>query len=129
MSLVPTYVKADDGFFYKDPIVRGQHSGRHYFICFDDDDPPELVIQRLAIDGQKPAVLAAYDLLTDLGLDADISYNSGAHRVFRVSRREKFFAADAWFLKLKHKWPARLFVGYLGRPEPKGQCTVEQAGW
>ncbi len=40
MSLCPVYVRAVDGLFYKDPVIC------HYdwFICFDDDDPPELVV-------------------------------------------------------------------------------------
>lgn len=40
MSLVSTYVKAVDGKFYKNPVL----SGPNWFVCFDDDDPPELVI-------------------------------------------------------------------------------------
>lgn len=42
MSLVPTYVKADDGFFYKNPVL----GTKDWFICFDDEDPPELVIKK-----------------------------------------------------------------------------------
>lgn len=41
MSLVPTYVQAVDGQFYKNPIL----SGNDWFLCFDDDDPPELVVE------------------------------------------------------------------------------------
>lgn len=42
MSLVSTYVRATDGYFYQDPVL----SGDGWFVCFDDDDPPELVIDK-----------------------------------------------------------------------------------
>ena len=41
MSLVPTYVQFDDDRWYKDPVIG---EGRQWFICYDDDDPIELVI-------------------------------------------------------------------------------------
>lgn len=40
MSLVSTYVRAADGKLYKNPSVRGDF----WFVCFDDDEPPELVV-------------------------------------------------------------------------------------
>lgn len=39
MSLVPAFVKADDGRYYENPIIEGDD----WFICWDDDDPVELV--------------------------------------------------------------------------------------
>lgn len=39
MRLVPTYVESQEGNWYKNPIVRG----RGWFICWDDDEPIELV--------------------------------------------------------------------------------------
>jgi len=44
MSNVPTWVLADDNFFYKNPIL-GDSSG-NWFVCFDDDDDPEIVVKR-----------------------------------------------------------------------------------
>jgi len=41
MSLVSTYVRAVDGKLYRDPVFRGDF----WFLCFDDDDPPELVVK------------------------------------------------------------------------------------
>ena len=40
MSLVPTWVRADDERWYKNPILSNKCD---WFICFDDEDPPELV--------------------------------------------------------------------------------------
>lgn len=42
MSLVPTFVLAIDGKFYKDPVLKGDD----WFLCFDDDEPPEVVVRR-----------------------------------------------------------------------------------
>jgi hypothetical protein len=39
-------VRAVDGKLYRDPVLRGDG----WFLCFDDDDPPELVVKK----GQKP---------------------------------------------------------------------------
>jgi hypothetical protein len=50
MSLVSTYVKAD-GKYYKNPVYRG----KDWFICFDDDDPIEVVMEN---PGKLPMVLA-----------------------------------------------------------------------
>ena len=46
MSLVSTYVRAVDGKLYRNPVLRG----KGWFLCFDDDEPPELVVLR----GQTP---------------------------------------------------------------------------
>lgn len=46
MSLVSTYVRAIDGKLYRNPVLRGEG----WFLCFDDDEPPELVVLR----GQTP---------------------------------------------------------------------------
>lgn len=40
MSLVPAWVEAADGKFYANPVIQGPG----WFVCFDDEDPPELVI-------------------------------------------------------------------------------------
>ena len=45
MSLVSTYVRAVDGKLYRNPTVVGDG----WFVCFDDDDPVELVVFRDAI--------------------------------------------------------------------------------
>jgi hypothetical protein len=41
MSLVASYVKANDGLYYEGPWRAEDQS---WFICLDDDDPPELVV-------------------------------------------------------------------------------------
>ena len=41
MSLVSTYVEADDGHWYKDPTLLTSD----WFVCYDDDEPIEVVIK------------------------------------------------------------------------------------
>lgn len=41
MSLVATWCKCTDGKWYEEPVWEG----KGWFICLDDDDPPELVVQ------------------------------------------------------------------------------------
>jgi len=43
MSLVASYIKCDDGKWYKELVYRSADGD--WFLCFDDDDPPELVIK------------------------------------------------------------------------------------
>lgn len=46
MSLGAVYIKCTDGNFYADPVFRGTTTdGRKWFLCFDEDDDPELVIE------------------------------------------------------------------------------------
>lgn len=40
MSLVSTYVQSTSGKWYKNPVIRGDG----WFICWDDDEPIELVV-------------------------------------------------------------------------------------
>ena len=43
MSLVPNYVKFDDGNWYKNPTLG---EGEDWFLCFDDDEDDEIVVDR-----------------------------------------------------------------------------------
>jgi len=47
MSLIPTYVLAEDGVFYKNPCLHGVYEDKIWYICWDDDDPTELVISNI----------------------------------------------------------------------------------
>lgn len=48
MSLVATWCYCSDGKWYEDPVwyeLAEDSKTRSWFLCLDDDDPPELVIQ------------------------------------------------------------------------------------
>tara|TARA_R110000851_G_scaffold268071_2_gene420715 strand:+ start:41076 stop:41498 length:423 start_codon:yes stop_codon:yes gene_type:complete len=49
VSLVPTYVRARDGAWYREPVLVFAEG----FVCFDDEEPPELILWRLG-DGTFP---------------------------------------------------------------------------
>lgn len=54
MSLGPTLVRAADGLYYQDPVFEGTDAaGRRWFVCFDEDDPPELIVEVLKADQAK----------------------------------------------------------------------------
>lgn len=44
--MVSTWVMADDGLLRRDPVVRGvdEATGCQFFLCFDEHEPPELVL-------------------------------------------------------------------------------------
>ena len=49
MSQVSVHVRAKDGKWYEDPVLFGRRNNTKkgrvlWFICFDDNDPPELVL-------------------------------------------------------------------------------------
>ena len=50
MSLVPTFVQSTSGKWYKNPVIKGDD----WFICWDDDEPIELVVK--ATPSRKDAV-------------------------------------------------------------------------
>ncbi len=46
MSIGNLFVRANNGLYYQDPVFRGvTEKGNRWFVCFDEDDPPELVVE------------------------------------------------------------------------------------
>lgn len=46
MSLGTVYLKARDNRYYENPCSRGvTEKGNQWFVCYDEDDPPELVVE------------------------------------------------------------------------------------
>jgi hypothetical protein len=81
MSLVATWARAQDGYYYKNPVLRGPD----WFLCFDDDDPPELVIA-VPVSTKKIRGTSR-DMAARILADAGITYrnmrvNGTAFRVF-----------------------------------------------
>ena len=58
MSLVPMYVKCRDGSWYREPVLVFAEG----FVCFDDEDPPELVLW-LRDDGTHPDPMAVLEFV------------------------------------------------------------------
>jgi len=46
MSLGNIYLKSSDGKWYEWPTIEGvTQDGKKWYLCFDENDPPELVVQ------------------------------------------------------------------------------------
>lgn len=97
MSLVSSYIKCNDGKWYQNLVYRDQNN--EWFICFDDDDPVELVIREFRNDKRD-----ARAILTDLGIPFNRFYKNRAcgMRVFGSSNTTKFNAAESYFLDVKN---------------------------
>ncbi len=98
MSLVASYAYCKDGKFYREPVWRGDT----FFLCLDDDDPPELVIMKPKALTVEDAKKMATNILTVLGIKAKIiegSYFGGASRIFKKGSF-KFIKAFRYFLEI-----------------------------
>ena len=108
MSLGPTFVKATDNLFYKNPIIEG----KDFFICFDEDDDPELVIRNCL----KESVLSiANQIFKDLNLSGKVlahtfSKNKNSLRIFN----EKFCPAFNVFLNINKPIPKEIISKHDG---------------
>lgn len=72
VSKVATYVQFQDERFYRNPVIYGIHELRRWYLCFDDEDPPEVVIERLK--GDDPAISRQFvnEAMTHVGIDFKI---------------------------------------------------------
>jgi hypothetical protein len=109
MSLVATYVRADDGNLYNSPIL----SGNGWFICFDDDDPVEIVIRGI---GKKKLKDKALEILNDLGIKhTRLTYNQGGKRLFSDDEDDyNFEDARSWFFEIENRIPAQAITKHDG---------------
>jgi hypothetical protein len=108
MSKVPTYVQAIDGKFYQEPTIIGEG----WFICFDDDDPPELVIEQ-------PIKKAAVEILKSTGIHyTALQKHSKSQREFDGKTKK----AISYFFHLHSRIPVpQKFDKAIDRPS--GDCV------
>lgn len=93
MSKIGVYVKVN-GIYYSDPTYHGDD----WFICFDNDEPIELVIESMN---------RVNSVLCHMGIDCMCwDYNAQNLRVF-PPRYEEFRGAHSLWLKPQsgYKWP------------------------
>ena len=96
MSMVPTWVRARDGALYKNPMLEFKGG----FICFDDSEPPEIVLWKPARDVR--AVLR--DVLGPEGWYV-MSRGRSSERVVPRTKPWEFKAATAFFFHLGRRIP------------------------
>lgn len=107
MSLVSTYVRADDGKMYRNPVL----AGGGWFICFDDDDPVEIVI------ADESGIKEPDSLLRSLGIIPSNMQKAmrGGSRMFGQNFRQ----AKSWFFDINSRIPAKLITSHDGIVERK----------
>lgn len=92
MSRVPTFTFCKDKKFYENLIYQDDPRRKEWFICFDDDEPAEIVVKASSL--MKPQ-----DILTHRGLPWK--------RLLRARRCDRFFGnmeepsneAVSWFIE------------------------------
>lgn len=106
MSKVPTWVRALDGAYYEDPVLRGPD----WYLCFDDDDPPEFVMDPLKLYRSKEEYREqATKILTEAGLK-NWTFTSGPRFSDRLFGKNStaFKQGASFFLKLTEPIPVPL---------------------
>lgn len=99
MSLVSTWVRTADGKWYQNPAFYSD-SG-NWFLCFDDDDPPELVIHQPKQLSKVERVEVAVALLNRWKIKAKIlSHTPCGQRIFPPNWTP-FKPAISIFIKIK----------------------------
>ncbi len=118
MSLVATYVLARDGRFYKDPVL-AEPPDVQWFICFDDEDPVELVFKDPDQGGDDLSRQRAEALLARLaarGLEARVAGRPvTGMRLFPPTWIEGgFVQAAAFWIELRRPVPTGLIIEHHG---------------
>ena len=116
MSLVGTYVQTQEGHWYADPTIWGEN--REWFICYDDDDPIELVIKS---SSEKTVDTILQDLRKNGWVLRVLSRGLSGQRVFDESFT--FVPAKSYFLRQVQKGPTDQMMGDSKRldKKPNGQ--------
>ena len=107
MSLTSVYVKLEN-IFYENLAFHGIFNAKHrWFICFDDDDPPELVMT-IHLFKDKECSKILYDIVKTMGFTINKSQPKmiGAQRMFpfkfekfnNSNGKEKIFAKKHKFM-------------------------------
>ncbi len=109
MSLVSTYVVMANGACYKNPVLFDETGD--WFICFDDEEPPEIVLRQTIITkSRKSRTRQISEKLEKLGITAKIieSRVCGQRNFGHASndpKKMEFEPAVSAFLKLKKRIP------------------------
>jgi len=100
MSLVPTFAKIN-GKWYQNPTITDETN--EWFICFDDDDDPELVAHCPMQLSKKDRFTKLNKILLDSNIDAEItSHGVSGSRTFPPGQLKSFKPAIYAFLEINH---------------------------
>lgn len=111
--MVPNLVLADNGLFYKNPIIAGDG----WFICWDDDDPDELVVAN-------DCKLTPTEIFEQTGLDAKVTRKAGrSGRLFDDTFN--FKPSQAYWITIHSPIPANKITRHDGTIPQGEQFTME----
>ena len=125
MSLGAIFIKADDNKYYKEPVIRGED----FFICFDENEYPELVLKRNG-SNMKECQTKVETILNNLKLNTEIKKpGQFSSRIFSKNKSSfKFINAFSIYVNIKSKIPAMLLKDNEGIYESEttlyGEYTV-----
>lgn len=104
MSLYPQFVQMSNSKWYRNPIIYGQNNfGNNWFICWDESDPVELVLEYRIKYMEKPGrkLQIITDCLQGAGIKAKVfSCRFGGKRLFPHDNWGKFRTTLSVFIKL-----------------------------
>lgn len=133
MSLVNHHILADDGKWYNSGTLG---EAKLWYICFDDDDPPELVIRHLRVGnnnvhpqkgGEQPhkmqLAIQPQELLNTRGLPFRLiraEPHTYAQRCFPTEKGvfnlHHMYHSSSWWLEQTDVVPARWMIKHEGQP-------------
>lgn len=102
MSLVSTYVQSQSGRWYVGPTIRGDD----FFVCWDDDEPIELVVK----EGTSVYDITKYLIYKGWDIHIDHENETCGMRIFGQDENgyDKFEDAHAYFLSQENGPPDEL---------------------
>jgi len=125
MSRGATWVRLDDGLLHEDPLLAETEGGLWFlwFVCFDEDDPPEIVLQGLDWTRWK-----VESLLRRVGINAEVC--GGPRRGDRAAlpfvegQPIAFVTSMAYDLRVLAPPPARLCIHEESTPVADGSSVM-----
>lgn len=124
MSLMPTYVLADDGNFYKDPILCD--SSFNWFVCFHDYEPPEFIVRRSYSEDVQEILEFAQRILRASGIRYKSNTIAPTLSLRHFPPKWKSFKACSFYLEITKPIP-KLMIWNPSNPIPPANliCRVE----
>lgn len=127
MSLTATFVQAEDCKYYRNLILYSDD----WFLCFDDDDPPELVVKAYKHTTANSAEKRAKKILKDCRIEGHLAGSSGkSSRCFDRSGKLAFHEAYSFWVSIKAPLPlpnegdSFALHADATMDSPGGECTI-----
>lgn len=115
MSLTYTSALCNDGIWYKNPTWRGELRNNPFFVCLDDNEPPELVVAEPDTKIKvADAEIKAIEIINMLDFKCILNSNSFMKCGRNFSNRGKPDYREGF----------RFFLTIIKRPKPPTHCDT-----